>query len=118
MIYYSKINCIFKIKKEFDMSHNKEENILIINCDKCSFLSKNLKNQFFNTKCFNNLVKFFIQTQNIGEVTIKSGKKIFRLTSNQIDLFQDYAEFIIQIKSRVKSHNFRIKKECIKKDEC
>ncbi|MHA1650966.1 MAG: ATPase, T2SS/T4P/T4SS family [Candidatus Helarchaeota archaeon] len=64
------------------------------------------------------MVKFFIQTQNIGEVTIKSGKNTFRLTSNQINLFQDYAEFINQIKSRVKSHNYRIKKECVKKDVC
>ena len=117
MTHPNNVVCNCEIKRDFDVSTNKEVISLVVNCEKCSFSNNTENSNFYESNCFKNLIKIFRENPKTTKLALKTINGAFELTNSQIEFFSDYATVLIQT-FKLKLPLIIQKGDCSKSNEC
>ncbi|MHA1321910.1 MAG: ATPase, T2SS/T4P/T4SS family [Candidatus Helarchaeota archaeon] len=112
-----KVDCNYKIERDYKYFDDQEALILIINCEKCYHYIKYQNDHFFNKICLKNINKLFLNHPYLKKVKIETVDDIFELTPEQINLFLNYTKNISKV-LQLKRPRISERIQCKKKDEC
>lgn len=117
MITQNNLSCSYKIKRDFDSNTNKEIKYLKINCEKCKYFYHNQENKLFNSQCFKNIVKLFLDNPALNKVTMETIYGEIEFTNTQIELISDYTNQLTKI-FELKIPLIKNSNACARNDEC